>query len=96
MNRNGIKAVKLEQDTRRGIVLAELIEIYGNPLLPDWSLNANNGLQPVPIYGFVILDRRGGVSLSHGCFTYVYIMILCSGYKMGNGKWIRYIGNGTR
>lgn len=35
MNRNGIKAVKLEQDTRRGIVLAELIEIYGNPLLPD-------------------------------------------------------------
>lgn len=36
MKRNGTKAVKLEQSTRgaRGIVLPELIEIYGTPLLP--------------------------------------------------------------
>lgn len=88
MNRNGIKAVKLEQDTRRGIVLAELIEIYGNPLLPDWSLNANNGLQPVPIYGFVILDRRGGVPLSHGCVLHMCILwffVVVIKWEMENG-----------
>lgn len=88
MNRNGIKAVKLEQDTRRGIVLAELIEIYGNPLLPDWSLNANNGLQPVPIYGFVILDRRGGVSVSHGCVLHMCILwffVVVIKWEMENG-----------
>lgn len=88
MNRNGIKAVKLEQGTRRGIVLAELIEIYGNPLLPDWSLNANNGLQPVPIYGFVILDRRGGVSVSHGCALHMCILwffVVVIKWEMENG-----------